>query len=295
MLVINKKLLVSGADYFTSDQAINALMNDPKVDHLRAIEEHRSIVEAFKEAHIEVIKVRPPKDCQDGIYTANWALVKDGKAIMSRLPNTRKPEEKYALEILKKLGLKTFVLPDNIRAFSGQGDALICDDYVFTQSPYRTSKEAHKYISEVLHVKSVISLHTKPLRWFKFGPAKNNKITKWPDSPTYDIDLAIAILRPKTENKKALIAYCPDVFDRKSNRILESLNDFDKIIVSKEEAMNHFALNLVSTGETVIINSGTKQFNENLMKHGFKVIELDLPELKKGGGSIRCSSLDLSA
>jgi len=295
MLVINKKLLVSGADYFTSDQAINALMNDPKVDHLRAIEEHRSIVEAFKEAHIEVIKVRPPKDCQDGIYTANWALVKDGKAIMSRLPNTRKPEEKYALETLKKLGLKTFVLPDNIRAFSGQGDALICDDYVFTQSPYRTSKEAHKYISEVLHVKSVISLHTKPLRWFKFGPAKNNKITKWPDSPTYDIDLAIAILRPKTENKKALIAYCPDVFDRKSNRILKSLNDFDKIIVSKEEAMNHFALNLVSTGETVIINSGTKQFNENLMKHGFKVIELDLPELKKGGGSIRCSSLDLSA
>ena len=295
MLVINKKLLVSGADYFTSDQAINALMNDPKVDHLRAIEEHRSIVEAFKEAHIEVIKVRPPKDCQDGIYTANWALVKDGKAIMSRLPNTRKPEEKYALEILKKLGLKTFVLPDNIRAFSGQGDALICDDYVFTQSPYRTSKEAHKYISEVLHVKSVISLHTKPLRWFKFGPAKNNKITKWPDSPTYDIDLAIAILRPKTENKKALIAYCPDVFDRKSNRILKSLSDFDKIIVSKEEAMNHFALNLVSTGETVIINSGTKQFNENLMKHGFKVIELDLPELKKGGGSIRCSSLDLSA
>jgi len=295
MLVINKKLLVSGADYFTSDQAINALMNDPKVDHLRAIEEHRSIVEAFKEAHIEVIKVRPPKDCQDGIYTANWALVKDGKAIMSRLPNTRKPEEKYALETLKKLGLKTFVLPDNIRAFSGQGDALICDDYVFTQSPYRTSKEAHKYISEVLHVKSVISLHTKPLRWFKFGPAKNNKITKWPDSPTYDIDLAIAILRPKTENKKALIAYCPDVFDRKSNRILKSLNDFDKIIVSKEEAMNHFALNLVSTGETVIINSGTKQFNENLMKHGFKVIDLDLPELKKGGGSIRCSSLDLSA
>ena len=295
MLVINKKLLVSGADYFTSDQAINALMNDPKVDHSRAIEEHRTIVEAFKEARIEVIKVRPPKDCQDGIYTANWALVKDGKAIMSRLPNTRKPEEKYALETLKKLGLKTFVLPDNIRAFSGQGDALICDDYVFTQSPYRTSKEAHKYISEVLHVKSVISLHTKPLRWFKFGPAKNNKITKWPDSPTYDIDLAIAILRSKTENKKALIAYCPDVFDRKSNRILKSLNDFDKIIVSKEEAMNHFALNLVSTGETVIINSGTKQFNENLMKHGFKVIELDLPELKKGGGSIRCSSLDLSA
>ena len=295
MLVINKKLLVSGADYFTSDQAINALMNDPKVDHLRAVEEHRTIVEAFKKAQIEVIKVHPPKDCQDGIYTANWALVKDGKAIMSRLTNTRKPEEQYALEILKKLGLKTFVLPDNIRAFSGQGDALICDDYVFTQSPYRTSKEAHKYISEVLHVKSVISLHTKPQRWFYFGPAKNNRITKWPDSPTYDIDLAIAILRPKTDTKKALIAYCPAVFDRKSNRILKSLNDFDKIIVSKEDAMDHFALNLVSTGETVIINSGTKQFNENLMKHGFEVIELDLPELKKGGGSIRCSSLDLSA
>lgn len=295
MLLLNKKLLVSGADYFNSDQAINALMNDPKVNHVKALEEHELIVDSFKKAGIEVIKIDSPKDCQDGIYTANWALIKNGKAIMSRLPNTRKPEEKYALDYLKKLGIETFVLPDDIRAFSGQGDALICDDYVFTQSPYRTSKEAHKYISRELHVKNVISLHTKPLRWFKYGPAKKNKITKWPDSPTYDIDLAIAILRPKTAKSKALIAYCPDVFDRTSNKILSSLNDFDKIVVSKEDAIDHFALNLVSTGETAIINSGTIEFNENLIKYGFKVIELDLPELKKGGGSIRCSSLDLSA
>lgn len=295
MLLLNKKLLVSGADYFTSDQAINALMHDPKVDHIKAIKEHSTIIAAFKKAGIEVIKVDPPKSCQDGIYTANWALVRNGRAIMSRLPNTRKPEEKYAIECLKKLGIETYTLPKDIRAFSGQGDALICDDYVFTQSPYRTSKEAHEFIKNYLHVKLIISLHTKPLRWFKYGPSKKNKITKWPDSPTYDIDLAIAILRPKTEKSKALIAYCPEVFDRRSNRIIKSLKDFDKIIVSKDEAMNHFALNLVSTGETVIINSGTKLFHENLIKYGFKVIELDLPELKKGGGSIRCCSLDISA
>jgi N-dimethylarginine dimethylaminohydrolase len=295
MLLLNKKLLVSGADYFTSDQAINALMNDPKVDHEKALKEHALIMDAFEKVGIKVIKVSPPENCQDGIYTANWALVKDNKAIMSRLPNTRKPEEEYAKKTLEKLGIETFVLPEDIKSFSGQGDALICDDFVFTQSPYRTSKDAHRYISEVLHVKNVISLHTKPLRWFRFGPPKKNKITKWPDSPTYDIDLAIAILRPKTNKNKALIAYCPEVFDRRSNKILSSLKDFDKIIVSKEDAVNHFALNLVSTGETVIINSGTLNFNEDLMKYGFKVIELNLPELKKGGGSIRCSSLDLSA
>lgn len=295
MLLLNKKVLVSGADYFSSEQAINALMHNPTVDVSHAIREYSQIIEAFKQAGIEVVKVDPPKDCQDGIYTANWALVKEGRALMSRLPNTRKPEEGYAYNTLKNLGYDAQILPESIRAFSGQGDALICDDYVFTQSPYRTSIEAHPYIRSILNVNNVISLRTKPLRWFGFGPAKRNKITGWIDSPTYDIDLAIAILRPKTQESNALIAYCPDVFDRKSNKILKDLSNFDKIIVSKDEAINHFALNLVSTGETVILNSGANNFKTELVKRGFKIIELDLPELKKGGGSIRCSSLDLSS
>ncbi len=295
MLLINKKVLVSGADYFTDKDAINALMDSSiSVDLEKAILEHQAIVEAFKKAGIEVIKVDPPKDCQDGIYTANWALVRNGKAVMSRLPNTRKPEEAYARKVLENIGLEIIELPTEIRAFSGQGDALSCDDTLFCQSPYRSSKSAHLLVKDILGFKNVLSLQTKPSRWFNFGPKKLNKITRWPDSPTYDIDLAVAILRPKTSTSPALIAYCPDVFKASSRKMLKELEGFEKIIVTKDEALKAFATNLVSTGETVILNSGAPKLKSELLKRDFKVIELALPELKKGGGSIRCSSLAIS-
>jgi N-dimethylarginine dimethylaminohydrolase len=212
---------------------------------------------------------------------------------MSRLPNKRKAEEAYARRVLEKLGLEILTLPEDIKAYSGQGDCLVCGDIVFCQSPYRTSKEAHKYLKDWLGFKTVIQLQTKPARRFKFGPKKINKLTGWPDSPTYDLDLALAIIRPKTLTSPPVIAYCPAVFKRKSRKVLKKLVGVDKILVSREDTLNAFALNLVSTGEDVVINSGTTAFKADLEKLGLRVIELDLNELKKGGGSIRCSSLSL--
>ena len=212
---------------------------------------------------------------------------------MSRLPNSRQPEEAYALQTIKNLGLEPLALPSDIARFSGQGDALPCGDTLFVQSPYRTSKNAHHHLKEMLGFREVVSLQTKPARWFGIGPAKKNKITGLPDSPTYDMDLALAILKPPTDNQKGLIAYCPDVFKRRSRHLLENYHDVDKIEVSHQEAMSAYALNLVSTGQTVIMNSGAPNFEAALQKHDLKTITLDLPELKKGGGSIRCSTLTL--
>ena len=290
---MNQTVLMSGADYFDDKSAINALMNDQiSVDIEAAQREHAAIRSALESAGIKVIKIDPPSGCQDGVYTANWALVKNGKALMSRLPNTRKPEEEYAQKILKQQDLEIIKLPENVKCFSGQGDALPCGDIVFTQSPYRTSVEAHEHI-KALGFNQVIALQTKPSRNF-LGLPKTNKVTGWPDSPTYDIDLAIAVLKFPSENSKGLIAYCPDVFKKSSQKILENFDEVDKIIVSKHETLQAFALNLVSNGETVIMNSGAPEFHKNLESHGLKVTALDLPELKKGGGSIRCTTLTLN-
>jgi N-dimethylarginine dimethylaminohydrolase len=213
---------------------------------------------------------------------------------MSRLPNKRKAEEPYAKEVLANLGFEILELPKEVEAFSGQGDSIACGDLLFAQSPYRTSIEAHPFIKEMLGYR-VLSLRTKPSRWLKYGPAKLNKLTDWPDSPTYDIDLAIAQLKPPTETSKGLIAYCPEAFTKPSRKILADLDEVDKIIVSHKEALQAFALNLVSTGETVIMSSGAPQFKQEVERNGLKAVELDLVELKKGGGSIRCSSLTLDS
>ena len=292
MKKINARVLVSGADYFTSKDAINALMDSSiPVDLNKAKQEHTRIINAFRSVAIEVTKVNPPQNCQDGVYTANWALVIGTRAVMSKLPIQRKPEQNYAKKILEGLNLETITVPEDIKAFSGQGDSLVVDDYIFCQSPYRTDPKAHKFLKSIFPDMKIISLTTKPSRWFKYGPRKRNKLTGWIDSPSYDIDLALAILKPKDGFKNCLIAYCPSLFTRKSRKQLRSLDGVDKILVSKKEALNNYALNLVSTGTDVVMNKGTINFKNDLQKQSLNVIELDLTELKKGGGSIRCTSL----
>jgi N-dimethylarginine dimethylaminohydrolase len=292
--LINTRVLMSGADYFGDDDAINDLMDAAvPVDVEKAKAEHQRIKQALEAAGVTVKQVPAPPDCQDGVYTANWALVRGGKALLSRLPNKRQPEEAYALQAVSQLGLETFTLPPEVARFSGQGDALPCGDIVFTQSPYRTTQDAHQHIKDLLGFREVISLQTKPARWFGVGPAKTNKITGLPDSPTYDIDLALAVLKWPRDGQKGLIAFCPGAFKTKSRRLLRAYDAIDKIEVSYHEALTAYALNLVSTGQTVVMNSGAPKFEAALQAHGLKTVTLDLPELKKGGGSIRCSTLTL--
>lgn len=285
---------MSGADFFSDQFAINALMDSSvPVSKERAVQEHTMVKATLEKIGVKVIQVPAPPNLQDGVYTANWALVRNGTALMARLPNKRQGEEAYALEHLQQLGMKTVTLPESVIRYSGQGDSLPCGDLIFTQSPYRTAPEAHSYLTSALGYTQVIRLQTKPSRWWGFGPAKRNKITGWPDSPTYDIDLALAILRWPEKSRKGLIAWCPAVFTAASRATLTSLDAVDKIEVSYEEAMNAYALNLVSTGEAVVMNSGAPNFQAAIEAQGLHTFPLDMPELKKGGGSIRCITLTL--
>ncbi len=290
---MNKNVLMSGAEYFDDGDAINTLMDSSiAVDVTKAVAEHNLIKSTLKSIGVTVKEVPAPKDCQDGVYTANWALVKNGKALMARLPNTRQPEEKHALKALQGLGIETITLPDHVDRFSGQGDALPCGNMIFTQSPYRTTTDAHPYLMTELGFTELIVLETEPAT-DKEGNPVTNAITGLPDSPTYDIDLAIAVLKMPSDGNRGLIAYCPEVFKPSSQKILSDFYLVDKIVVSKQEALEAFALNLLSTGETVVMNSGAPKFQAELEAHGLQTIALDLPELRKGGGSIRCSTLTL--
>ena len=115
--MINQKLLVSGADFFTDDFEINPYYNKDKINIKKACAEHAEILKCFEQASIELVRVAAPEGCQDGVYTANWALVKDGVAIMSRLPEARKGEEPYAKAQLQALGYKCLEVPyvDNLK------------------------------------------------------------------------------------------------------------------------------------------------------------------------------------
>jgi N-dimethylarginine dimethylaminohydrolase len=290
---------MSGADYFNDQQAINALMNSADaVNTEQAVIEHGLIEQAVEKAGITVDRITAEPGLQDFVYTANWAIIRNGKAILARLPNTRQPEEAFAKHALQDRGVETFTLPDAVKKFSGQGDVLAFGDTAIAQWGYRTDKAAHPYLKSVLGFSKVVSLHTKPLRRYSIGnlslgPKVINKITGLPDSKTYDLDLAVAIIRWPDQTQTGTVAYCPAVMSLLSRYKMWRLKA-DKIKVSRKEALEAFALNLVSTNQTVVMNAGAPQFTSAIKARGLNVTELELPELKKGGGSIRCSTLTLS-
>ncbi len=283
--MINQRLLVSGADYFADTYEINPYYTDNKIDVTKAMSEHTAILACFKEAGIELIKVDPPKDCQDGVYTANWALVKDGIAVMSRLPEARKAEEAYAKQCLTEQGIKCIDVPGNY-LFSGQGDSLRCGKYLIGGCGYRSDPEAQQFAADTLGLK-LIQLHAKP-QLNADGTPHINPYTHHADSFWYDLDLALSIIDDHT------IAYCPDALDEESSQKLESLADLDKIKVDPEECTKGFANNLVSTGKHVIMSNKAPKLQTQLEKRGLICLTPDVTELKEGGGYIRCVSLWLS-
>lgn len=276
---------MSGAEYFDDKDAINAYMdNHVPVDVAKATAEHAEIQRCFEQAGIEVVKVSAPINCQDAVYTANWALISGNKAIMSNLPNKRQSEEEYAQKTLHDLGYEIIKLPRLLR-FSGQGDALPCGKYLFVGTEYRTSPEVHELLAQETGLE-IIGVQTIP-ELDEYKKPVTNAVTGWPDSFFYDLDLAIAVITP------TLIAWCPEAFTPDSRDKIESLTDLEKIEVSLEEAMQASACNLVSTGETVIMGARAPKLKSELETRGFKVLAPDVTELMKGGGFIRCTSLTL--
>lgn len=275
---------MSGVDYFAVEELnpYSFVNNQPSRE--AAKEEYLSLQDTFQNAGIEIIKTPAPENCQDGVYTANWALCLGGLAIMANLPKMRSQESPYAEKALKNLGYDIKRLPEDIR-FSGQGDALVCCKYIFAGYGYRTDLSAHEYIKQSF-AKEVVSLQTVPALDANKKPIVNS-ITGWEDSFFYDIDLALSVINEE------LIAWCPEAFTPKSQEKMRAV-PIDKIEVSLEEAIGGFACNLLSTGETVIMSDNAPALKEQIEKRGLKTVSPKMTELAKGGGYIRCTTLTLS-
>lgn len=281
---------MSDAHHFRTDAAINPYYGDSDLDIKQAIAEHTAIKTALEQAGVTVISVPSPIDSQDGVYTANWALVKGDTAILSRLPTVRQAEEAYARRALEAQGKKVIEVPEGLR-FSGQGDALACGKYLFCGQGYRSDEAAQKFAADTLGYER-IQLETIPER-SQSGEPVINKVSGWADSFFYDIDLALAIIKHPSDTERGLIAYCPEAFTPDSQAILDAFDGVDKITISIHEAQEAFAANLVSTGETVVMSAHAPELKDALIAHGLSVITPEVRELAKGGGYIRCTTLSL--
>lgn len=290
---INRTVLMSDALNFSAEQAINPYYFDSHTDTSAAQQEHDAIRAALEQAGVNVVKTTSPSNSQDGVYTANWALVRGDKAIPARLPNVRKAEEAHARTVLKELGKELIEVPEGLR-FSGQGDALACGDLLFCGKGYRSDEAAQLFAAETLGY-TRIQLQTIP-QLDDNGSPVTNPISGWEDSFFYDIDLALSIIRHPSDDTPGLIAYCPEAFTPESQATLTALQadgTIEAITVSLQEAEEAFACNLVSTGETVVMGDGAPELKTALEARGLTVLTPHIQELSKGGGYIRCTTLTI--
>jgi N-dimethylarginine dimethylaminohydrolase len=282
---------MSGAEAFDDAQAINAFMDSGlNVDVAEAVAEHTRLKDTLEGLGVQVVKVPAPLDLQDGVYTANWAIVRGDKAVLSSLPPSRQGEQLYAKAALETHGKTVYEVPRGLK-FSGQGDALPCGNYLFCGSGYRTDPEVHAFLAEMLDYE-VIRVQTVPLT-DEHGQPLRNAVSGWPDSYFYDLDLALSVLKAPSDTEKGLIGWCPEAFLPESQQKLREFDGVDKIEVSLEEARDAFACNLISTGQTVIMSGRAPRFQAEIEQRGLEVITLSMPELAKGGGFIRCTTLTL--
>lgn len=260
-----------------------------------ALEQFAGIQAALRAAGIHIKQLVSPAGCQDGVYTANWAVTYHGRALLSRLPNARQGEEAYAGQALTELGFKTRRPADY---FSGQGDTLLFNDHeAILGHGYRTSLTPALLADFKWLGITPIAVQAKPQT--RAGRKVRNPVSGLYDSYYYDIDLAVAVIAPN------VLAVCLDALTDQGRQTIQELqtratNPVTIIPVNEAEARQGFACNLVSTGQTVIMPAtaemptGAPQLTTELTKRGYQVVAVHNDQFKLTGGGVRCVSLTLN-
>jgi N-dimethylarginine dimethylaminohydrolase len=250
--------------FFAVDYAINPWMDTTNpVDRDVAIAQWRHLHDVYRQLGHNVDLVEPVPGLPDMVYAANGGLILDGTAVVARFkyPQRQHESEAYA-EWLRSHGYR----PVQTRHVNeGQGDLLPVGDDILAGFGFRTDLRAHGEIAGIFD-RRVISLELVDPRF-------------------YHLDTALTVLDDTT------IAYYPPAFTYVSRAHLETLFP-DAIVVDSADAYA-FGLNAVSDGRHVVHPVAAVGFAEQLADAGFEPIGIDLSELLKGGGSVKCCTLEV--
>jgi N-dimethylarginine dimethylaminohydrolase len=250
-------------EYFAVEYAINPWMDlAAPVDRGAAVMQWESLYETYVSLGHTVDLVRPQPGLPDMVYAANGGFIAGNTAVPARFKYAERAKESAAYEAwMRSRGYH--VVPTR-HVNEGQGDLLLIGEMMLAGHGFRTDVRAHAEIADVLRM-PVVSLELVDPRF-------------------YHLDTALAVLDDST------IAYYPPAFSDAARRQLGVLFP-DAVLVGSADAYV-FGLNAVSDGLHVVHPSGATGFAAQLRDAGFQPIAVDLSELLKGGGSIKCCTLE---
>ena len=105
------------------------------------------------------------------------------------------------------------------------------------------------------------------------------------DPHYYHLDMALAVLDDTT------VTYHPEAFSPSSREVLRRL--FPGAVEADEADATAFGLNLISDGRYAVLNADATALGAKLRAAGYEPVHVELGELKRGGGSVRCCIAEL--
>jgi N-dimethylarginine dimethylaminohydrolase len=105
------------------------------------------------------------------------------------------------------------------------------------------------------------------------------------DPRFYHLDTALAVL------DDANVAYYPEAFSAGSRAVLRRL--FPDAVLATEADAVVLGLNAVSDGFHVVLPSAAVALAAELRARGYAPIGVDLSELLKAGGSVKCCTMEI--
>ena len=205
--------------------------------------------------------IKPIRGWPDMVFTANGGLVVGRSAVLSNFRyRQRRGEARYFAAWFKRHRYRVVRLPARFR-FEGEGDALRVGDNWFFGYHFRSDIAAHQWMSGRLRTR-VLSLELADKRF-------------------YHLDTCFLPL----DDKSCL--YYPGAFDPYARRLISSFVP-DPVPVPLADA-KRLICNGIVVGRRLIVQKGVSaQVKQALKKRKVRLIELDLSEFLKAGGSAKC-------
>src|SRR4051794_10527262 len=256
-------------DHFRIDYAINPFMDTAiQPDLHRAMAQWVDLLTTIGRVGGTVEVVPQRADAPDMVYAMNLGLgvvrPEGAHVVLSHMRYAeRRMEALSAQPWFEQSGRTTaYVGRDGVGAHLEAGDVFAWGDALVAGYGPRTQELALKHLATDLGVR-----------------VRGVRITH---PAMYHLDLAFCPL----DDRRAMVA--PGAFDHASAAALLELVP-EPLVLTDEEALTTFCANSIVVGRTVVMPAGAPaRVVAQLMDWGFDVVEVEVGEFHKGGGSIRC-------
>lgn len=261
-----KKVILCQPQYMTIRDVINETQRHFKDEGIhieRALEQHSEFVNTLRKYGVEVILLPYHKKYPEQVFTRDIGFTLGQTIFVADMASDiRKGEEEVLKQWLEDEEISYYnLLGDVIEG----GDVIIDQDTIYVGLSNRTNQNAADHLQSLLTNFKVIAI-----------PFKEKYL---------HLDCVFNVVSPEV----ALI-YRPALTE---GDIELFQSRYDLIDVSEEEQFT-LGTNVLSIGSKRILSLPVnKGVNEQLRSRGFEVIEVDITEIIKSGGSFRCCTLPI--